>query len=106
MWLRGTPERLAGAAAAAERALVESGRPAYLIDGGLSQQGLAPGRLARLFADSGAVAVVGLPSAAAEVRRGARELHAIARLEFVDVDVPDGENARAHGGAGDGGAGA
>ena len=93
VWLRGTPERLAGAAAAAERALVESGRSAYLIDGGLAQQGLAPGRLARLFADSGAVAVVGLPSAAAEVRRQARELHALAQLEFVDVDVPDGESA-------------
>ncbi len=37
--------------------------------------------------------MVGLPSAAAEVRRQARELHAVAQLEFVDVDVPDGETA-------------
>ncbi len=74
------------------RAIVESGRAAYLIDGGLSQQGLQPGRLARVLADSGTVAVVGLPSAAAEVRRQARELHAVARLDFHDVDVPDGES--------------
>jgi hypothetical protein len=53
--------------------------------------GLHPGRLARLFADSGTVAVVALPVASAEVRREARELHAAAGLPFVDLHVPDGE---------------
>jgi bifunctional enzyme CysN/CysC len=72
---------------------VESGRAAYLIDGGVSQQGLQPGRLARLFADSGAVAVVALPAASAELRREGRELHALAGLPFVDLQVPDGEDA-------------
>ena len=91
VWLRATPELLAKAGAAVERALVDTGRGAYLIDGGLSQQGLAPGRLARLFADSGAVAVVALPAASAEVRREARELHAAAQLPFEDVHIPDGE---------------
>jgi adenylylsulfate kinase-like enzyme len=91
VWLRATPELIAEAGAAVERALVDSGRPAYLIDGGLSQQGLAPARLARLFADSGTVAVVALAAASAEVRREGRELHAQADLEFVDLHVPDGE---------------
>jgi bifunctional enzyme CysN/CysC len=91
VWLRGTPELLADAGAAVERALVRDGRAAYLIDGGLSQQGLAPGRLARLFADSGQVAVAALPAASAEVRREARELHALAGLRFVDLHIPDGE---------------
>ena len=91
VWLRGTPELLADAGAAAERALVRAGRGAYLLDGGLSQQGLAPGRLARLFADSGAVAVVALPHAPAELRREARELHAAAGLHFEDLHIPDGE---------------
>ena len=91
VWLRGTPELLAEAGAAVERALVRAGRGAYLLDGGLSQQGLAPGRLARLFADSGAVAVVALPHAPAELRREARELHAAAGLDFEDLHIPDGE---------------
>ena len=92
VWLRATPELIADAGAAVERALVDGGRGAYLIDGGLSQQGLAPGRLARLFADSGAVAVAALPAASAEVRREARELHAAADLPFIDLHVPDGES--------------
>jgi bifunctional enzyme CysN/CysC len=91
VWLRATPELLAEAGAAVERALVAAGRPAYLIDGGLSQTGLAPGRLARLFADSSQVAVAALPAASAEVRREARELHAAAGLPFVDLHIPDGE---------------
>ena len=69
----------------------DEGRAAYLIDGGLSQQSLHPGRLARLFADSGQVAVVALPAASAEARREARELHAAADLPFLDVHIPDGE---------------
>ena len=85
------PELLGDAGAAVERALVDAGRGAYLLDGGLSQQGLAPGRLARLFADSGAVAVVALPAASAELRREARELHAAAGLHFEDLHIPDGE---------------
>ena len=91
VWLRATPELLAEAGAAVERALVAAGRPAYLVDGGLSQQDLAPGRLARLFADGGQVAVAALPAASAEVRREARELHAAAGLPFVDLHIPDGE---------------
>jgi bifunctional enzyme CysN/CysC len=91
VWLRATPELLAAAGAAVERGLVRDGRPAYLIDGGLSQQGLAASRLARLFADSGQVAVAALPAASAEVRREARELHAAAGLRFVDLHIPDGE---------------
>ncbi len=91
VWLRATPELIAEAGAAVERALVSGGRSAYLIDGGVSQQGLPPGRLARLLADSGIVAVAALPAASAEVRREARELHAAADLAFLDLHVPDGE---------------
>jgi bifunctional enzyme CysN/CysC len=92
VWLRATPELIAEAGAAVERALVSGGRSAYLIDGGVSQQGLPPGRLARLLADSGIVAVAALPAASAEVRREARELHAAADLPFLDLHVPDGES--------------
>ena len=92
VWLRATPELIAEAGAAVERALVSGGRSAYLIDGGVSQQGLPPGRLARLLADSGIVAVAALPAASAEVRREARELHAAADLAFLDLHVPDGES--------------
>jgi bifunctional enzyme CysN/CysC len=93
VWLRATPEILAEAGRAVERALVDSGRAAYLIDGSVSQHGLASGRLARLFADAGTVSVVALPASSAEDRREARELHALASLPFVDLHVPDGEPA-------------
>ena len=61
---------------------------AYLLDRRLSGEGLSPGRVARLFADSGAVAVVALPAAAAQVRRLAKELHAAAACRSTSSTSP------------------
>jgi bifunctional enzyme CysN/CysC len=91
VWLTGAAGAIVPAAEEVERRLVEAGRPAYLLDRRLSGEGLSPGRVARLFADSGAVAIVALPAAAAQVRRLAKELHAAAGLPFLVVDVGDGD---------------
>jgi bifunctional enzyme CysN/CysC len=88
---------------ALERALVESGRTAYLLDGdnirhGLSDDlGFAPGdraenirrvgQVARLMADAGMVAVVSLVSPLAEDRGVARKLHEAADLDLFEVHV-------------------
>ena len=93
VWLSGAPGELVAAAEAAERRLVEAGRRAYLLGGSLDAEGLPPGRVARLFADSGAVAIVALPAATAEQRRRARELHAAAGLPFATVELEAGTGA-------------
>jgi bifunctional enzyme CysN/CysC len=104
VWLTGLPASgKSTIAVALERALVESGQPAYLLDGdniryGLSDDlGFAPGdraehirrvaHVARLLADSGTVAVVSLVSPMAADRDDARALHAAAGLSFVEVHV-------------------
>jgi bifunctional enzyme CysN/CysC len=104
VWLTGLPASgKSTIAVALERALVESGQPAYLLDGdniryGLSDDlGFAPGdraehirrvaHVARLVADSGTVAVVSLVSPMAADRADARALHDAAGLAFVEVHV-------------------
>ena len=104
VWLTGLPASgKSTIAARLERALVEAGRPAYLLDGdnvrhGLSGDlGFSPGdraenirrvaHVARLFADAGVVAIVSLVSPSAADRALARELHEAAGLPFVEVFV-------------------
>ncbi len=104
VWLTGLPASgKSTIAVALERALVDSGRVAYLLDGdnlrhGLSDDlGFAPGdraehirrvgHLARLFADAGVVAVVSLVSPLRSDRLIARQLHDAAVLPFLEVHV-------------------
>jgi bifunctional enzyme CysN/CysC len=104
IWLTGLPASgKSTIAVALERALVDSGRAAYLIDGdnirhGLSDDlGFAPGdraenvrrvgQVARLFADAGMVAVVSLVSPLRSDRIVPRELHDAAGLPFIEVFV-------------------
>ena len=113
LWLTGLPgsgkSTLAGAV---EAALVRAGQPAYRLDGDNLRHGICAGlgfspadrdenvrraaELARLFADSGTVAVVALVSPFADARRRARELHERDGLGFVEVyvDTPVSECAR------------
>jgi bifunctional enzyme CysN/CysC len=104
VWLTG----LSGAgkstiARALERALVERGVAAYVLDGDNLRHGLTGdlgfsaedraenvrrvAHVAHLFADSGAVAIVGLVSPYRADRDAARELHERDGLDFVEVWV-------------------
>ena len=89
-----------------ERMLLESGRPAYVLDGDNVRHGLngdlgfsaadraenvrRVGHVARLFADAGVVALVPLISPYRADRDDVRALHVEAGLKFVEVhlDVP------------------
>src|SRR4051794_14599186 len=109
VWLTGLPASgKSTIAAELERRLVESGRPAYLLDGdnvrhGLSDDvGFEPGdrsehirrvaHVARLLADAGVVAVVSLVSPTKGDRQLARGPHDAAGLDFhaVWVSTPGG----------------
>ena len=113
MWLTGLPASgKSTIAVAVERALVESGRFAYLLDGDNLRHGLSGdlgfdpasrtenirrvAHVARLFADAGAVSLVALVSPFREDRVAARRLHEAAGLPFVEVfvDTPVEECAR------------
>ena len=113
VWLTGLPASgKSTIAVAVERALVESGRFAYLLDGDNLRHGLSGdlgfdpasrtenirrvAHVARLFADAGAVAVVSLVSPFREDRLNARRLHEVAGLPFLEVfvDTPIEECAR------------
>jgi bifunctional enzyme CysN/CysC len=113
VWLTGLPASgKSTIAVAVERALVESGRFAYLLDGDNLRHGLSGdlgfdpasrsenirrvAHVARLFADAGAVALVSLVSPFREDRESARRLHEAAELPFVEVfvDTPVEECAR------------
>jgi len=90
-------------AAECERALVEAGRPAYVLDGDNVRHGLngdlgfgaddraenvrRVGHVARLLADAGVVALVPLISPYRADRDRVRALHAEAELPFVEVFV-------------------
>jgi bifunctional enzyme CysN/CysC len=104
IWFTGLPASgKSTIAVAVERALVESGRVAYLLDGdnvrhGLSDDlGFSPGdraenirrvgHLTRLFADAGVVAVASLVSPLKSDREIARALNEAAKLPFIEVYV-------------------
>jgi bifunctional enzyme CysN/CysC len=90
-------------AAAAERLLLEEGRPAYVLDGDNVRHGLngdlgfsahdrhenvrRVAEVARLFADAGVIALVPLISPYRAGRERAREAHEVAGLTFVEVFV-------------------
>jgi bifunctional enzyme CysN/CysC len=113
VWLTGLPASgKSTIAVAVERALVQAGRFAYLLDGDNMRHGLSGdlgfdhasrsenirrvAHVARLFADAGAVAVVSLVSPFKEDRDAARSLHEAAGLPFLEVfvDTPVEECAR------------
>jgi bifunctional enzyme CysN/CysC len=104
IWFTGLPASgKSTVAVAVERALVESGRVAYLLDGdnlrhGLSDDlGFSPGdrtenirrvgHLTRLLADAGVVALASLVSPLKSDRETARALNDAAKLTFIEVYV-------------------
>ncbi|MBY0443483.1 MAG: adenylyl-sulfate kinase [Mycobacteriaceae bacterium] len=104
IWFTGLPASgKSTIAVAVERALVESGRVAYLLDGdnlrhGLSDDlGFSPGdrtenirrvgHLTRLLADAGVVALAALVSPLKSDREIARELNNAAKLPFIEVYI-------------------
>jgi bifunctional enzyme CysN/CysC len=104
IWFTGLPASgKSTIAVAVERALVESGRTAYLLDGdnlrhGLSDDlGFSPGdrtenirrvgHLTRLLADAGVVALASLVSPLRSDRETARDLNNAAGLPFIEVHV-------------------
>ncbi|MDT5213536.1 MAG: bifunctional enzyme CysN/CysC [Mycobacterium sp.] len=104
IWFTGLPASgKSTLAVAVERALVESGDVAYLLDGdnirhGLSDDlGFSPGdraenirrvgHLTRLFADAGVVALASLVSPLKSDREIARALNDAAKLPFIEVHV-------------------
>jgi adenylyl-sulfate kinase len=113
IWFTGLPG--AGkttVATAVESRLLDRGRHAYRLDGDVLRDGVCSdlgftkvdreanvgrvGELARLFADSGTVAVVALVSPYIDCRDKVRELHERDGLTFIEVFVntPAGECAR------------
>jgi bifunctional enzyme CysN/CysC len=104
IWFTGLPASgKSTVAVAVERALVESGRVAYLLDGdnlrhGLSDDlGFSPGdrtenirrvgHLTRLLADAGVVALASLVSPLKSDRETARALNDAAKLPFIEVHI-------------------
>ncbi len=104
IWFTGLPASgKSTVAVAVERALVESGRVAYLLDGdnlrhGLSDDlGFSPGdrtenirrvgHLTRLLADAGVVALASLVSPLKSDREAARALSDAAKLPFIEVHI-------------------
>lgn len=104
IWITGLPSSgKSTMGAAVEERLVEQGRSAYLLDGDNLRCGICGdlgfsredreanvcrvGELARLFADSGAIAVVALVSPYERTRREVRERHQRDGLPFFEVFV-------------------
>jgi adenylyl-sulfate kinase len=104
VWLTGLPASgKSTIGAALEARLVGAGRAAYLLDGDNLRHGICGdlgfseadrarniirvGELARLFADSGAVAIAALVSPLAGCRDEVRRLHERSALQFLEVFV-------------------
>jgi bifunctional enzyme CysN/CysC len=104
IWFTGLPASgKSTIAVAVERALVESGRVAYLLDGDNLRHGLSDdlgfsagdraenirrvGHLSRLLADAGVVALASLVSPLKSDREAARALNEAAKLPFIEVYV-------------------
>jgi bifunctional enzyme CysN/CysC len=104
IWFTGLPASgKSTLAVAVERALVESGRVAYLLDGDNLRHGLSDdlgfsagdraenirrvGHLTRLLADSGVVALASLVSPLKSDRELARALNDAAKLPFLEIHV-------------------
>ncbi len=104
IWFTGLPASgKSTVAVAVERALVESGQVAYLLDGDNLRHGLSDdlgfsagdraenirrvGHLTRLLADSGVVALAALVSPLRSDREIARQLNEAAKLPFVEVYI-------------------
>jgi bifunctional enzyme CysN/CysC len=104
IWFTGLPgSGKSTVAVAVERALVESGDVAYLLDGDNIRHGLSDdlgftagdraenirrvGHLTRLFADAGVVALASLVSPLKSDREIARALSEAAKLPFVEVYI-------------------
>jgi adenylyl-sulfate kinase len=104
LWLTGLPSSgKSTIGAAIEAQLVERGTRAYLLDGDNLRHGICgdlgfskddrtanvrrAGEIARLFADSGAIAIVALVSPHEAVRREVRERHDSDGLQFFEVFV-------------------
>lgn len=104
IWFTGLPASgKSTLAVAVERALVESGRVAYLLDGDNLRHGLSDdlgfsagdraenirrvGHLTRLLADAGVVALASLVSPLKSDRKLARTLNDAAKLPFLEVHV-------------------
>jgi bifunctional enzyme CysN/CysC len=104
VWFTGLPASgKSTIAVAVERALVESGRVAYLLDGDNIRHGLSDdlgfsagdraenirrvGHVTRLFADAGVIALASLVSPLKSDREIARTLSEAAKLPFIEVFV-------------------
>jgi adenylyl-sulfate kinase len=104
IWITGLPSSgKSTLGAAVEERLVGQGRSAYLLDGDNLRCGICGdlgfsredreanvgrvGELARLFADSGAIAVVALVSPYEHTRREVRERHRRDALPFFEVFI-------------------
>ena len=104
VWITGLPASgKSTVAASLERALLERGRAAYLLDGDNLRHGLngnlgfsaedreenvrRTAEVARLMADSGLVAIASLVSPYAAGRARARDMHERDGLRFVEVYV-------------------
>lgn len=104
VWFTGLPG--AGkttVATAVEARLIDAGRSAYMLDGDNLRHGLCSdlgfskddretnvgrvGEMAKLFADSGTIALVALVSPYAACREKVRELHEREGLAFIEVYV-------------------
>lgn len=104
IWFTGLPASgKSTVAVAVERALVESGQVAYLLDGDNLRHGLSDdlgfsagdrtenirrvGHLTRLLADAGVVALASLVSPLRSDRETARALNDAAKLPFIEVHI-------------------
>ena len=104
VWLTGLPASgKSTVAVVLERLLVSRGKVAYLVDGDNIRHGISDdlgfsagdraenirrvGHLGRLFADAGVVTIASMVSPLRSDRDIARELHAAADLDFIEVHV-------------------